>query len=513
MKKPLMLMILDGWGINDNADQLNAIREANPENFNKYFNEYPSTIIEASGEAVGLPDGQMGNSEVGHLNLGAGRVIYQPLVKISKEIKEKKIFENQAISNMMKGVKERGGDLHFSGLLSDGGVHSHIKHVYGLLEMAKKMEIENVFVHTILDGRDTPPKSADGFIDALEAKMSELGIGKIATISGRFYTMDRDQRWDRVEKGYNAIVNGSGNKSLSAKKALEMSYLEDVTDEFVKPTVITDRAGNPLGNVKDGDGFLFLNFRPDRAREITRAINDLEFDSFVRPVKVDVDYVCMTQYDETINAAVAYMPEDLSNTFGEVVSNAGLKQLRTAETEKYAHVTFFYNGGKEKEFKGEFRKLVPSPKVATYDETPKMSASELTESVLSELEKDEYDVIIINYANPDMIGHTGDFEAAKIAVKFVDDCMDKVVKKVMEKDGTVLVTADHGNVDLMEDPETHDPFTAHTTNPVPLILVSNQLKNSKLKDGGKLADLAPTMLKILDLDIPKEMTGNVLIEE
>ena len=504
-------MILDGWGLNNNEEQKNAIREAGAPNFDKYWNSYPHTELQASGEAVGLPEGQMGNSEVGHLNLGAGRVVYQPLVKISKEVRTKNIYKNEALSDVMKKTKEADKALHLAGLLSDGGIHSHITHIFGLLEMAKEFGLKKVYVHALLDGRDTPPKSAAGFIEQLEAKMEELGVGKIATIAGRFYTMDRDKRWERVEKGYYAIVNGAGDKALSAKKAVEMAYLDDVTDEFIRPTVISDKAGNPTGTLKDGDGFIFFNFRPDRAREITHAILDEEFDGFIRMEKRDVNYVCMTPYEETIKTPVAYPPEDLTNTFGEVVSKAGLKQFRTAETEKYAHVTFFFNGGQEKEFEGENRKLVSSPKVETYDLQPEMSAEELTDALLETLDKNENDVIIINYANPDMVGHTGIMDAAIKAIKTVDKCMDKVIKKVLELGGEVIVTADHGNVDLMEDPTSHAPHTAHTTNPVPMILVSDDKKDIKLKSGGKLADVSPTMLELLGIEQPKEMTGNSLI--
>lgn len=512
MKKPVVLMILDGWGLNDKANEKNAIREVHPENFCNYWENYPKTQLLASGEAVGLPEGQMGNSEVGHLNIGSGRVIYQPLVKIGKEIREGKIYENEALVNLMKGIKERNGALHLSGLLSDGGVHSHISHIYGLIEMGKKFGIENIFIHAILDGRDTPPKSALEFIDALESKISEIGAGKIATVSGRYFAMDRDNNWDRVEKAYSVIVNGEGNKNFSARKTVEMAYIDDVTDEFVKPTAITDKAGNPVGTVKDGDGFLFFNFRPDRARELTRAINDEVFDGFIRVGKPKVDFVCMTQYDATIKAAVAYKADEITNTLGDVLSSKGVLQLRTAETEKYAHVTFFFNGGVETPCKGEDRVLVPSPKVETYDLKPEMSAIELTDKLVATLKEDKYDVIVVNYANPDMVGHTGNYEAAKKAVKAVDECVKRVIDVILEKDGIAMITADHGNVDLMEDPVSHVPFTAHTTNPVPFIVVSNRFKNIELKECGKLADIAPTMLKLMEIEIPKEMDGEVLIK-
>ncbi len=513
MKKPVMLMILDGWGLNDHRNEKNAITAANPENFNKYWNEYPHTTLLASGEAVGLPDGQMGNSEVGHLNIGAGRVIYQPLVKISKAIKEGTILENEAIKSLMERTKNKDKGFHLMGLLSDGGVHSHIQHLFGLLEMAKKKGLKKVFVHAILDGRDTPPKSALNYIEQLENKMKEIGIGEIATISGRYYTMDRDNRWDRIEKAYATIVDGEGDKNLTAKKAIEISYSEELTDEFIKPTTIIDNAGNPKGIIKNGDGVLFFNFRPDRAREITRAINDEKFDKFIREDHPKVDFVCMTKYDATIDAPIAYPALKVKNILGEVISNNGKKQLRTAETEKYAHVTFFFNGGEENPFEGEDRRLVSSPNVATYDLQPEMSANEVTAGLLEELDKEKYDNIIVNYANPDMVGHTGDFEAAQKAVLAVDKNIKKVIEKVLEKNGVVLVTADHGNVDLMEDPETKIPFTAHTTNPVPLILISNDYKNVELENGGRLADIAPTILNLMGIEIPSEMTGKVLIKK
>ena len=503
-KKPVMLMVLDGWGLNDNPGQKNAIKEVEPKNFIKYSEVYPNSVLKASGEAVGLPEGQMGNSEVGHLNLGAGRVIYQPLVKISKDIKDGVFFENKEMIKIMESVKENGTALHMGGLLSDGGVHSHIEHIYGILEMAKKFGIEKVYVHAFLDGRDTPPKSALKYIEALEAKMSEIGVGEIATVSGRYYSMDRDNNWDRTEKAYNVIVKAEGSKAASAKAAVEAAYAENKTDEFVDPTVISGV------KLSENDAYILFNFRPDRARQITRAINDVEFTGFVRENNPKVSFLCMRQYDSTIDAPVAYPDDDVVNTFGEVVSKAGLKQLRTAETEKYAHVTFFFNGGSEDEFEGEERILVASPKVATYDLQPEMSAYELTDKVIEALDADKYDVIIMNYANPDMVGHTGEYEAAKKAVEVVDECFGKVAEKIIEKDGALLVTADHGNADLMVDPETGNPFTAHTTNPVPLMLISNDYKGVDLKDG-KLADIAPTMLEILEIEKPAEMDGESLI--
>ena len=502
-KKPLMLMILDGWGINKNPEQKNAITAANPENFYRLQKEYPHSELEASGEAVGLPDGQMGNSEVGHLNIGSGRVIYQPLVEISKDIREGTFFENPVLKEAFEYAQKEGKPVHFGGLLSTGGVHSHIDHLFGLLMMAKKYGVK-AYIHAFLDGRDTPPESALDFIKTVEAKAAEIGAGEIATLSGRYYAMDRDKNWDRVQKAYDAMVYGKGNTAASAVEAMEKSYAEKVTDEFVIPTVI-----KPEGTIKKGDVFINFNFRPDRAREITRALNDKEFTGFEREY-LGLKYYCMRQYDATIDAPVVYGEKDINNTFGEVISRAGLKQLRTAETEKYAHVTFFFNGGKEAQYEGEDRKLVASPKVATYDLQPEMSACGVTEGLMEALNSDTYDVIIINYANPDMVGHTGVFDAAVSAVKKIDFCLGKVAEKVLELDGTLLVTADHGNVELMEDPVTKIPFTAHTTNRVPFIMISNKYKNYKLEDG-KLSDIAPTMLEILGLDKPEDMNGHSLL--
>ena len=502
-KKPLMLMILDGWGINKNPEQKNAITAATPENFYRLQKEYPHSELEASGEAVGLPDGQMGNSEVGHLNIGSGRVIYQPLVEISKDIREGTFFENPVLKEAFEYAQKEGKPVHFGGLLSTGGVHSHIDHLFGLLMMAKKYGVK-AYIHAFLDGRDTPPESALDFIKTVEAKAAEIGAGEIATLSGRYYAMDRDKNWDRVQKAYDAMVYGKGNTAASAVEAIEKSYAEKVTDEFVIPTVVKAE-----GTIKKGDVFINFNFRPDRAREITRALNDKEFTGFEREY-LGLKYYCMRQYDATIDAPVVYGEKDINNTFGEVISRAGLKQLRTAETEKYAHVTFFFNGGKEAQYEGEDRKLVASPKVATYDLQPEMSACGVTEGLMEALNSDTYDVIIINYANPDMVGHTGVFDAAVSAVKKIDLCLGKVAEKVLELDGTLLVTADHGNVELMEDPVTKIPFTAHTTNKVPFIMISNKYKNYKLEDG-KLSDIAPTMLEILGLDKPEDMNGHSLL--
>lgn len=502
-KKPLMLMILDGWGINKHPEQKNAIVAANPENFYRLEKEYPHSELEASGEAVGLPDGQMGNSEVGHLNIGSGRVVYQPLVEISKDIREGTFFNNKVLKEAFEYAAKEGKPVHFGGLVSPGGVHSHTDHLYGLLMMAKKYGAK-AYVHAFLDGRDTAPESGEGFLKELEAKMKEIGEGTIATISGRYYAMDRDKNWDRVKKAYDAMVYGIGNHASSAIEAIEKSYAEKVSDEFVIPTVVC-----PEGIIKKGDVFINFNFRPDRAREITRALNDKEFSGFEREY-LGLKYYCMRQYDSTIDAPVIYGEKDITNTLGEVISKAGLKQLRTAETEKYAHVTFFFNGGKEAQYEGEERKLVASPKVATYDLQPEMSACGVTEGLMEALDSGKFDVIIVNYANPDMVGHTGVFEAAVAAVKKIDFCLGKVSQKVLELGGTLLVTADHGNVELMEDPVTKIPFTAHTTNRVPFIMVSNEYKNYKLEDG-KLSDIAPTMLEILGINKPEEMNGKSLL--
>ncbi|MBP9509989.1 MAG: 2,3-bisphosphoglycerate-independent phosphoglycerate mutase [Fusobacteriaceae bacterium] len=505
-KKPLMLMILDGWGLNKHKEQLNAIAAAEPLNLTKLMQEYPNSELEASGEAVGLPDGQMGNSEVGHLNIGAGRVVYQPLVEITRDVRTGDFFKKEVLVEAFEKAKKNDVAIHFAGLVSDGGVHSHITHLYGLLQMAKNYGLTKVYIHVFLDGRDTAPRSGLGFVKELECKIKEIGVGKIATVSGRYYSMDRDKNWTRTEKAYIALVDGVGERADSVAEAIEKSYSLDKTDEFVEPTVILEE-----GLVRKNDVFINFNYRPDRARQITRALNDAEFKGFKRE-DLNISYYCMRQYDETIDAPFIYVDKELVNTLGEVLSSNGKTQLRTAETEKYAHVTFFFNGGKEVAYKGEERVLINSPKVATYDLQPEMSAGELTEKTLAAIESEKYDVIIMNYANPDMVGHTGIMDAAVKAIKVVDSCLIKVVEKMLEKNGTVLITADHGNAELMEDPETHVPFTAHTTNRVPFILVSKERKIERLKDG-KLADIAPTMLEILNLEKPKEMNGVSLIKK
>jgi len=503
-----MLMILDGFGDNINSDG-NAIKLAKTPNIDQLMKKYPNTDIYTSGLYVGLPDGQMGNSEVGHTNIGAGRIVYQELTRITKSIEDGDFFSNSEFIAAIENCKKNNSKLHILGLVSDGGVHSHIRHLYGLLELAKRRDFEDVYVHCFLDGRDTPPASAESYVVKLQEKMKEKGIGKIATLSGRFYSMDRDKRWERVKKCYDALVKGEGEKAGDAVKAIEDSYQKEVFDEFVEPTVIYN-GNDPVAKIEENDSVIFFNFRPDRAREITRALVDPEFDGF-ETKKMNLYFVCFTNYDETMpNVHVAFKKEALKNTFGEVVSNANLTQLRIAETEKYAHVTFFFNGGEEKQYKGEDRILVPSPKVETYDMKPEMSAYEVTDKVCEALEKDKYDVVVLNYANTDMVGHTGSLEAAIKAVETVDECVGRVVKIIEEKKGNLIITADHGNAEQMIDYKTGEPHTAHTTNPVPIILVTSN-KEIKLRENGKLADLAPTMLDLMNIEKPEEMTGESLL--
>ena len=506
--KLTMLMILDGFGIND-QEKGNAIKLANTPNIDKLMKTCPTTTIYTSGLQVGLPSGQMGNSEVGHTNIGAGRIVYQELTRITKSIEDGNFFSIPEFVEAIENCKKNNSKLHILGLLSDGGVHSHIRHLYALLEVAKRKDFEDVYVHCFLDGRDTPPASGESYITALEEKMKEKGIGKIASISGRFYAMDRDKRWQRVQKAYDALVNGIGNKATSAISAIEASYQKEVFDEFVEPTIIYS-GDNPVATINENDSVIFFNYRPDRAREITRTLVDTEFNEF-ETRKLNLYYVCFTQYDETLpNVRIAFKPQVLKNTFGEYISSKGLTQLRIAETEKYAHVTFFFNGGEEKQYKGEDRILVPSPKVETYDMQPEMSAKEVTEKVIEAIKSEKYNNIILNYANPDMVGHTGSLEAAIKAIETIDKCMQEVVDAVLEKQGVLLITADHGNAEQMIDSKTGEPHTAHTTNPVPLILIGKE--GVKLKEG-KLADLAPTMLDIMGINKPEEMTGESLIEK
>ncbi len=511
-KRPTMLMILDGYGTNE-KEEGNAVKLSNTPNIDKLMKKYPTTKIKPSGLAVGLPEGQMGNSEVGHTNIGAGRIVYQELTRITKSIEDGDFFSNSEFVKAIENCKKYNSKLHILGLVSDGGVHSHNRHLYGLLEMAKRRDFEDVYVHCFLDGRDTPPASGENYIIELEEKMKEKGIGKIATISGRFYSMDRDKRWARIQKAYDAICNGIGLKSGSAIHAIENSYQKEVFDEFVEPTVITMADGEtPIAKIEDHDSVIFFNFRPDRARQLTRAIVDKDFNEFATK-KMDTYFVCFTSYDETMpNVHIAFKKEQIKNTLGEVLSKNNKTQLRIAETEKYAHVTFFFNGGEEKQYKGEDRILIPSPKVETYDMKPEMSAYEVTEKVVEAVESKKYDCIILNYANPDMVGHTGSLEAAIKAIEAVDECVGKVVKAINNTHGNLIITADHGNAEQMIDYTTGEPHTAHTTNLVPLILITDN-GNEKLKEGGKLADLAPTILDLMNIEKPKEMTGESLLEK
>lgn len=506
MKKPVILMILDGFGVGLEAEKRgDAIKAAKKPNIDKLFAENPVTKIGASGLDVGLPDGQMGNSEVGHTNIGAGRIVYQELTRITKSIEDGEFFENEALLKAVDNAAQEGKALHIMGLLSNGGVHSHNTHMYAIVELAKKKGVKNVYVHAFLDGRDVPPTSGKDFVEECANKLKEIGLGKIATVMGRYYAMDRDNRWDRVEKAYSAMVYGEGNKACCPVKAVEESYANDVTDEFVVPTVCEENA-----TVKPGDSIVFFNFRPDRAREITRTFVDPEFKGFERKNGFfPLTYVCMTQYDASMpNVEVAFKPQSLKNTIGEYISNKGMTQLRIAETEKYAHVTFFFNGGVEQPYEGEDRILVKSPAVATYDLQPEMSAYEVTDKLVAAIKTGKYDMIILNYANCDMVGHTGVFEAAVKAVEAVDECVGKVVTAIREMDGVALITADHGNADKMIDADG-SPFTAHTTNLVPFCVVGYPCE---LREGGRLADIAPTMLKIMGLPQPAEMTGESIIK-
>ena len=502
MKKPLILMILDGFGIA--GDKGNAIKAANKPNIDRLFSSNPVTQIGASGMDVGLPDGQMGNSEVGHTNIGAGRVVYQELTRITKSIQDGDFFQNEALCNAIDNAVKNGTALHIMGLLSDGGVHSHNTHLYGILELAKKKGLEKVYVHAFLDGRDVPPSSGKDYVAACVEEMKKIGVGQIATVMGRYYAMDRDNRWERVVKAYSAMVYGEGVKCADPVEAVAASYAEGVTDEFVVPTVIDGAA--PIGA---NDSMIFYNFRPDRAREITRTFVDPDFSGFERKKGFfPLTYVCMTQYDATMpNVQVAFKPQSLDNTFGEYISNKGLTQLRIAETEKYAHVTFFFNGGVENTYENEDRILVASPKVATYDLQPEMSAYEVADKCAEAIKSGKYDVIILNFSNCDMVGHTGVFDAAVKAVEAVDACVGKVTDAIAEMGGVSLITADHGNADKMFE-DDGSPFTAHTTNPVPFCVIGYPCQ---LREGGKLADIAPTMLQILGLEQPEEMTGKSLI--
>ena len=514
MTKPITaLIILDGFGCSPEKE-FNAIAADGAKNVTRLWKEYPHTKIAASGMDVGLPEGQMGNSEVGHLNIGAGRIVYQEYTRISKSIVDGDFFTNPVILGAIENCKRSGSALHLLGLVSDGGVHSHNTHLYALLELARHHGLKKVYVHCFMDGRDVPPSSGKGYIEQLDEKIAEIGCGKIATVMGRYYAMDRDNRFERVEKAYAAMVYGEGVAASSGEEAMQQSYDKGETDEFVLPTVVME-GGKPAATISSGDSVIFFNFRPDRAREITRSFVFEDFEGFPRKLGFfPLYYVCMTQYDKTFGERVhvAYKPESLDNTFGAYLAANGKTQLRIAETEKYAHVTFFFNGGVEAPNPGEDRALIPSPKVATYDLQPEMSAFEVAEEAVKRIESGKYDVMILNFANPDMVGHTGVMAAATAAVHAVDACVGKVVEAILKTGGRCIITADHGNCEKMWDEAENAPFTAHTTNPVPCILVDNDRKSAVLREGGRLSDLTPTLLGLIGLPVPKEMTGKTLIE-
>jgi 2,3-bisphosphoglycerate-independent phosphoglycerate mutase len=511
--RPVVLIIRDGWGYNPDTsqDRFNAIKAADTPVDDKLMAEYPNCVIHTSGRAVGLPDGTMGNSEVGHQNLGAGRIVPQESVRLSMAIEDGSFFENRALLDLVKYIKEHNGRLHLLGLCSDIGVHSLLDHLYGLLELAKRNGIENTFVHAFTDGRDSPPDSGAGYIEQIEKKAAEIGAGRIATVMGRFYAMDRDSRWDRVQRAYECMRFGKGHKAKSAAEAVSKSYENQITDEFIEPTCIVNEQNEPIGIIQDGDGVVFFNFRGDRPREITRAFVQDDFKEFARTAKADIQYVCMTEYDATIPAPVAFpKPPKMKNILGAYWSSLGLKQFRCAETEKYAHVTFFFNDYTEKPFAGEDRQIVPSPRVRTYDLKPEMSAYEVADVLLERLDSNKYDVIVTNFANPDMVGHTGILDAAIKAAEAVDECVGKVLDKVKSMGGAAIVTADHGNFEKMVEGE-NKPHTAHTVGDVPLIVFDERFKKCKLREGGTLADVGPTLLEMMGLPQPEEMTGRSLI--
>ncbi|MFB4167904.1 2,3-bisphosphoglycerate-independent phosphoglycerate mutase [Virgibacillus sp. JSM 102003] len=503
------LIILDGFGIRDEK-MGNAVRQANTPNFDRYWEKFAHNQLQASGEAVGLPEGQMGNSEVGHLNIGAGRIVYQSLTRVNLSIKEGDFFEKEAFLKSIQHAKDKGKSLHIFGLLSDGGVHSHINHLFAMLKLARDNGLENVYVHAFLDGRDVGPQTAKTYIEQTEEKMKEYGVGKIATISGRYYSMDRDKRWERVKKAYDAMVYGDGPKYQSPYKVIDDSYKNGIHDEFVIPSVITDDHDEPVGKVQDEDSIIFYNFRPDRAIQISRTFANEDFRDFDRGENVpkNLDFVMLTNFSESVDGYVAYKPVNLDNTVGEVLAQNDMKQLRIAETEKYPHVTFFMSGGRENEFPGEKRVLIDSPKVATYDLKPEMSVYEVTDKLLEELDSKQHNAVILNFANPDMVGHSGMLEPTIKAIEAVDECLGKVVDKILELGGNAIITADHGNSDEVTTLEG-DPMTAHTTNPVPVIVTGDDME---LRDGGILADLSPTLLDLLNIEKPEEMTGESLIK-
>ncbi|MCP3741583.1 2,3-bisphosphoglycerate-independent phosphoglycerate mutase [Rossellomorea sp. BNER] len=509
-KSPVALIILDGFALRE-EDKGNAVTAAKKPNFDRYWNQYPHQTLQASGEAVGLPEGQMGNSEVGHLNIGAGRIVYQSLTRVNVAIREGEFEKNQTFLDAIEHVKKKGTDLHLFGLLSDGGVHSHIKHLFSLLKLAAEEGVKNVYVHGFLDGRDVGPKTADKYIQETQEKMREYGVGEFATISGRYYSMDRDKRWDRVEKSYRSMVYGEGPSYSNPLEVVVDSYNNGIFDEFVLPSVIKRENGEPVATIKDDDAVIFYNFRPDRAIQISNTFTNEDFRSFDRGPKhpKNLHFVCLTHFSETVDGYVAFKPANLDNTLGEVLSQNGLKQLRIAETEKYPHVTFFMSGGREDEFPGEERILIDSPKVATYDLKPEMSAYEVTDALLNEINHDKHDAIILNFANPDMVGHSGMLEPTIKAIETVDECLGKIVDLILEKGGAAIITADHGNADEVITLEGN-PMTAHTTNPVPVILTE---EGAELREGGILGDLAPTVLDLLNVAKPKEMTGQTLIKK
>ncbi|UOE93736.1 2,3-bisphosphoglycerate-independent phosphoglycerate mutase [Alkalihalobacillus sp. LMS39] len=509
MSKPVALIILDGFGMREETKG-NAVAHAKKPNYDRYWNNYPHTTIRADSEAVGLPEGQMGNSEVGHLNIGAGRIVYQSLTRVNLAIREGEFFENETFLKAIDHVKEKGSSLHVYGLLSDGGVHSHIEHLFALLELAKAKQVDKVYIHGFLDGRDVGPTSAEIYIRALEDKIHELNVGQIASVHGRYYAMDRDRRWERVEKSYRAMVYGDGPTYKTALEVIKDSYQNDINDEFVIPSVIVDEAGKPVGTVKDDDAVIFFNFRPDRAIQMSQVFTNEDFRGFERGDQHprNLHYVCLTHFSETVKGFVAFEPTNLDNTLGEVLSQQGYKQLRIAETEKYPHVTFFFSGGREEPFPGEKRILIDSPKVPTYDLQPEMSAYEVTDALVKEIEADNHDAIILNFANPDMVGHSGMLEPTVKAIEAVDECLGKIVDAIIAKGGYAIITADHGNADEVITLEGN-PMTAHTTNPVPVIVTKDGVE---LREGGILADLSPTLLELIGGKQPSEMTGKSLIK-
>jgi 2,3-bisphosphoglycerate-independent phosphoglycerate mutase len=510
-KQPMVLIILDGWGSRE-ASPDNAITQAHPVHFWDLQDRYPHTLLECAGNSVGLPRGQMGNSEVGHLNIGAGRVVYQEITRIDHAIEDGSFYRNPAFLEALNLIRQNGGKVHLMGLLSDGGVHSELSHLYALLQLCRDNQVDKVFVHGFLDGRDVPPQSALDYINELEMKMRAIGIGQIATLGGRFYGMDRDNHWERIEKAYNAMVMGEGPSIATAAAAITASYAAGITDEFMEPAVLVDAVGQARAKIEDGDSIIFFNFRADRARQISRALVDREMPRFQRRARPATHFVCMTQYDVDLPAAVAFAPQNLNNTLGEVLAQSGLKQLRIAETEKYAHLTFFFNGGVEEPNQGEERILIPSPRVATYDLQPAMSAREITARILAEIDRDYYDVIFVNYANADMVGHTGILAAAIEAIHVLDECLAQVVERVLQKEGVTMITADHGNAEKMVDTVTGAPFTAHTTDKVPFILAAEAYRGQTLREHGSLQDIAPTLLKLMGIEIPPEMTGTPLTQ-